>query len=253
MAEDSDTGESYQSKSDDWAISPLLSGNAQTVKFYARPLVASAQELIEVYYSTEDSVDPESFIKVGETIKLKVNGNMLSNEGDWEEISFEIPEGAKRFAIRVVSKDGFVCCIDDIEFESAGGTRHELLGYDVYKNGVMLSDDPVIEGKFTDSKVAEGSHTYHVVANYIAGRSELSNAANVEVALSSVGDLLSEGVNVEVDCNVIVITAPETHKINIVAADGRIVYVGKGNSRVEVAAGVYVVKIGDLTVKVLVK
>ena len=248
---DPESGSIYTEKSDDWAISPLLSGNKQTITFQARPFEVHSQEILEVYYSTEDSTNPDNFTQLGEAIKLKVNGNMLSNEGDWEEISFEVPEGAKRFAIRVVSKSGFVCCIDDVEFESAGGKRHELLGYDVYKNGVMLSDDAVMEGNFTDKKVAEDNHTYHVVANYMAGRSELSNPATVNV--SSVFELSAEGVSVDVDRNVIVIEAPDNYKVNVVATDGCIIYTGEGSAKVEVVSGVYVVKVGKLVVKVLVK
>lgn len=250
IAKDEDTGSNYIEKSDDWAISPLLSGNAQKITFYARPFEVHSQELLEVYYSTVDSISTDLFTQVGETIKLKTNGNMLSNEGDWEEISFDVPEGAKRFAIRVVSRDGFVCCIDDVQFESAGGTRHELLGYDVFKNGVMLSEDAVLEGNYVDKNVANGAHTYHVIANYMAGRSELSNPAYISV--SSIAELESEGVNVAVDENVIVVNAPENYKINVVAADGRIVYIGQGNAKIEVVEGIYIVKVGELTVKVIV-
>lgn len=241
----------YAEKSDDWAISPLLSGNAQTISFQARPFEVHSQEIIEVYYSTEDSTDPASFVKVGDAIKLQVNGNMLSNEGDWEKHSFDVPEGAKRFAIRVVSKDGFMCCIDDVEFESAGGTRHELLGYDVYRDGVMVTEDAVGESLYTDEKVEAGSHTYHVVANYIAGRSELSNPAYVNV--SGVAGVAADGVSVKVVGKEIVVTAPDAAEVSVAAADGRTVYLGEGSAKVKVLSGIYLVKAGELTVKVMVK
>ncbi|MDO4934543.1 MAG: CARDB domain-containing protein, partial [Prevotella sp.] len=54
-------------QADDWAISPELTGNAQTVSFYAKSYSSDYPEQIEVYYST-GSKSPADFIKVNDAV-----------------------------------------------------------------------------------------------------------------------------------------------------------------------------------------
>ena len=48
------------SQVDDWAISPALSGNAQTISFYAKSYSKDYPEKIEVLYSTGSLSPPTS-------------------------------------------------------------------------------------------------------------------------------------------------------------------------------------------------
>lgn len=236
---------------DDWMISPELSGNAQTISFWARPFEVHYAELLEVYYSTEDSTDPADFIKLGETIELPVNNNMLSNEGDWEQYFAELPAGAKRFAIRCISEDGMMCCIDDVEYESCGGPKHKLVGYDVYRNGQKINDATVGEGSFLDTTVEPGDHTYHVIANYAAGKSELSNPAYISV--SGVENVVAApGASVTVENRDIVVTCAASLPVSIATTDGRLLKLTSGNTRLSVAPGIYLVSVGGTTTKLFV-
>lgn len=94
---------------DSWLISPVLSGNAQTITFYERIFTTRYQpETYEVLYSTTDN-EPSSF-----TVAQTIN----SYETTWTERSVSLPEGAKYFAIRHTSStEKFGMMIDDVTYE----------------------------------------------------------------------------------------------------------------------------------------
>lgn len=101
---------------DHWLISPELSGDAQTITFYARQLTAQyGNEKYEVLVSSTNN-DPASFLIVGSTREMTGE--------DWQEVSVSLPAGAKYFAIRHISYDIFGLMIDDVTYEpkeSSGG------------------------------------------------------------------------------------------------------------------------------------
>lgn len=108
---------------DHWLISPELPGVAQTISFFSRCLNSSyGEEIFEILYSTTDN-NPESFVKLAD-------GN--SNSEEWTEFTYDLPAGAKFFAIRHVAVDQFAMMVDDITFTAGGG---EVAGYNIYVDG----------------------------------------------------------------------------------------------------------------------
>ena len=99
---------------DHWLISPELSGEAQTITFYARQLTTQyGNEKYEVLASSTNN-DPTSFLIVGST--REITGE------DWQEVSVTLPAGAKYFAIRHISYDIFGLMVDDITYEPKGSS-----------------------------------------------------------------------------------------------------------------------------------
>ena len=99
---------------DHWLISPELSGEAQTITFYARQLTTQyGNEKYEVLASSTNNT-PTSFTIVGST--REITGE------DWQEVSVSLPAGSKYFAIRHISYDIFAMLVDDITYEPKGSS-----------------------------------------------------------------------------------------------------------------------------------
>lgn len=152
---------------DDWLISPEVDG-AQTVTFWACSPDAGyygTQEQLEVLYSTTDT-RTESFQRIGSTQAVP---------GQWKQYSAQLPEGTKHFAIRCVSKDQYILFVDDITYRKAA-RDFRLLGYNVYRNGTLLTPTPVTTTTFEAAFAADKADTYEVSAVYNTGESRRSAA-----------------------------------------------------------------------------
>lgn len=228
-------------QNDDWAISPLLPGNAQTLTFWAAS-VGQYLESFEVLYSTIDSTDPTDFVKIGEESDIPAS---------WSKFSYELPEGALRFAIRNVSADKFMLRIDDVEFTKLDGFSGQLLGYNVYRDGVKLNDAPVAETSFLDTEADNAAHTYHVTAVYDKGESELSEP--VAIDQSGVDAILAAGLKVAVEGRDIVVAGAADKLVTINSVDGKTVHAASGDARVAVVPAVYIVTVDRKAVKVVVR
>ncbi|MBR1733342.1 MAG: choice-of-anchor J domain-containing protein, partial [Alloprevotella sp.] len=140
-------------RSDDWLISPRLSGEEQEISFFAKEVsVAFESEHFELYYSTTGP-NLLNFVSCGE-------GRLTSEK--WTEQRFTVPEGTRYFAIRKVTEDGFGMFIDDVTFRVSAGS---IKAYRVYRDGELLgtvAGDDVL--RYEDA--AKGSHTYYVTVVY---------------------------------------------------------------------------------------
>lgn len=233
------------SQVDDWAISPTLSGNAQTITFYAKSLNTRYPETIEMYYSV-GSTDPDDFIMVDDPVTLTA--------GDWEQFSFFVPEGATNFAIRNCAAGAFMLMLDDFTFE-VGSTFNglELAGYEIYRNGELLEELHVGGGIYYDNATPEGISTYRVKAVYNRGTSKPSNEASAE--LSGIADATTAGIAIYAEAQAIVVEGAEGQAITVSAVDGKVIFQGQGEatSRIPAAQGVYIVKAGNAVAKVIVR
>ena len=156
------------SANDDWLISPEVDG-AQTVKFWAcspDSRYYGTQEHIEVLYSTGANSTSE-FKKIGSTIKVPAQ---------WTEYSVDLPAGTRYFAIRCTSSDQYILFLDDITYRKAARNQR-LLGYNVYRNGTLLTASPIAATSFVDSREADKSDVYSVSAVYNTGESRHTDAA----------------------------------------------------------------------------
>lgn len=159
---------------DNWLISPVLSGEKQTVRFYAHnhPTESSDfPETFDVLYST-GSTEISDFVKVGQTRTV--------SDGEWNRIEFEIPEGALRFAIHhnTEAKNTFFFALDDATYRAATDAP---VGYNIYRDHEKVAYKEFGTTSFTDSDVPDGEHVYAVSAVYADGESTAATAEPVVV------------------------------------------------------------------------
>ena len=155
-------------QNDDWAISPRLSGDAQTISFYAKNYYeVHGKETIEVRYSTGGN-NPEDFTATALTKTLEGN--------DWVLISVDLPAGARYAAIHYISNDQYMLFIDDFSYvPAAWSERVNHIGYNVYRNGERINSAPVIALSYDDSEFSDEVNVYHVTAVYEEGESAPSD------------------------------------------------------------------------------
>lgn len=235
----------YYHNVDDWAISPLLSGAAQTISFYASGLNDMYAEKIEVWYTDKESTDLADFVQHNDF-------NIKTVPSEWTRYSVELPAGTKYFAIHSMANDNLLLMIDDVTFTpdpSAGAPV--LAGYNVYRNGVRLNVSPVLEGEFLDKEAPEGVNTYHVTALYDRGESELSNPVTLQQ--SGLQSIAVSQAEVTVEGSDIVVRNAAGLPVAIIASDGKVLYSAAGDLRLTVPAGVYLVTVASLPLKVVVK
>lgn len=203
---------------DDWLISPEVDG-AQTITFWACSPDASyygTQEQMEVIYSTTDTLT-EHFTKLGSTYTVP---------GKWTQYSVALPEGTRHFAIRCTSLDQYILFVDDITYRKAP-RDFRLLGYNVYRNGTLLTPAPINSTSYTDASSSETD--YKVSAVYNTGESRQTRAEwGTHSAIS----------NVSADAS-----APAA----VYDAQGRLL----PSTTLPSAHGVYIVRKGGKTVKVM--
>lgn len=186
---------------DNWLISPELSGNAQTVTFYAKSFTSAWAESLEVYYSTTDNTYEALQYQVQEVTGLN---DYYEVPEVWTEFTAKLPEGAKYFAIRHYCYDTYGLFIDDVTYEAAAAlpTDLELHGYHVYRNGVQLTEDLHPGIAFTDDlsapqrmaapRAGAQEFNYSVVPVYSHGVAPVSNVATVYVDVTGIEDITTE-------------------------------------------------------------
>lgn len=245
---------SAQGQNDNWLISPELSGNAQTVKFFARSFTSAYPEAFEVYSSsTGKAVD--DFTQL-EAANYPEDGAVSE---DWTEYTVAIPEGAKYFAIRHTAYDTYALFIDDITYEAAPAlpTDLSLTGFNVYRDGKPAIEVSGSETSAVDSDVAKGVHTYQVSAVYNYGESRATEPIEITVSTPSAIDEIgaATGVRISVAGNELTISGAEGRKVIVAGVDGRVYFRSAAASaavKVVLPQGVYVVKAGEETAKVTI-
>lgn len=228
---------------DDWAISPELSGEAQTISFYAKSYSSNYPERIGVYYST-GSLNTADFVKVKAVATVP---------SDWTLYTADLPAGAKYFAIRSCATGSFMLMVDDITYTPAGTIQGvEIVGYNVYRNGELITETPVSATEYTDTEAPVGNNTYLVTVVYNREESQPSNAVEL---ITSGADAPGAGVKVTAVKGAVVIEGADGLAAQVAAADGRAMFSGVCGARTEVPlhTGVYVVIVNGNAVKVLVK
>ena len=179
--------QTYSTNADDWLISPEQTGQAQTISFYAKAMsLWYGTEDLEVYYSTTGNAVADFANKIGETFKL-------DNTEEWKQISIELPEGAKYFAIRCVSSYQMALMIDDITYQAEAPVP---TGYNIYRDGKKIATVEAPATSYTDETATEGtSYVYLVTAVYSQDESAVSNdyTASVPTAIYKVAATQTDG------------------------------------------------------------
>lgn len=190
----------HEVDNDDYMVSPVLSGSAQTISFWAKGYRGTEaagnqtdmafQETLEVLYTLDAAnLDPTTY--------SVARDEFVINDKAWEEYTAELPAGAKHFALHRTSKateyvdyegtqqkvagtGSFMMMIDDITFQTEPRT---VKGYTVYKNGEKvetLQADATSYGPVS----ADNDDLFTVTALYEEGESLPSNAYGINLATS---------------------------------------------------------------------
>lgn len=230
---------------DDWAISPELSGEGQTITFWSRNLIdeEAYRGTFSVCYSTTGK-ETTDFVEV-EGFKNISAGNQ------WTQYEVTLPAGAKYFAIHSNGKGPWIQFFDDFTMWIKGADNFTLSGYNVYRDGERLNENPFTTNSFSDNEPLPGVHTYAVIPVFEQGAGRPSF-----ISLETNGvETLTKGVVVSAEGHSIVIAGAEGLALSITSADGKVIYSAKGTDRtvVPVSPGIYMVRVAGKTVKILVK
>ncbi|MDE7438417.1 MAG: hypothetical protein K2M93_08025 [Muribaculaceae bacterium] len=239
---------------EDWLVSPALSGHAQTVSFYVCTNW-DAHENFYVYTSTSGDLI-EDF---GE--KPAYTGRTLSN--NWEQISIDLPEGTKHFAIVAKAEDTselMMLMIDDVVYEGLPENADlDLKGFRVYRDRESISTDPIEDMKVVDNEAAVGGHLYRVSALYDG----IESAPTDEIYVFSRGGASSDietlefnGVKVFTKPGLLKIVADGDASIMLVDYNGHSIYQGtihNGEASIPVDNGMYVLNINGTSIRIMIK
>lgn len=240
-------------QSNDWLISPELFGGAQRISFYACTAMKSyAPEIIDIMYSTSGT-DIADFKPLAENVEVPYNA------AEWTEMSFNLPEGARHFAIVHKSVNMFALMIDDVRFIPAGRamTQLTLEGYNVYRNGMKINEELVKDTNYSDLTAEDGKeYAYRVSVVWDKGESPLSNEFKA-VASSAIDNVAPDGAHISIAArqggirvegaagrNISVYTTTGMRIISVVAQDDV--------ADIDVAPGFYIVNSGGHTAKIFV-
>ena len=178
--------------SDHWLISPVLTGDAQTISFFARAITANyGAETFEVWASSTDK-NVASFTKVS---------SYTTDAVEWTEFTADLPAGTKYFAIRHTSEDIFGLLIDDITYMAlaGGNVNGDIVSFNIYVYGVLVA---TVEGDKTSytvdpSTIASGSHQFSVTAVYADG-TESKPVSATATATTAIEQIANDGEPVDV-------------------------------------------------------
>lgn len=168
--------------SDNWLISPRLSGKAQTITFWAKNFSDIGYlypETFRILTSTE-STDIATFKALGNNIRIV--------DGEWKQYEFSLPEGTLYFAIHQISKaaddlGNMLFSIDDVRFRIG---LPKPVGYNLYKDGTLIANfgagDELRYSEANDGK----KHRYSLTAVYDGGVESLPVDAESEADISTI-------------------------------------------------------------------
>ena len=191
-ADQDEAGNDLLPPADHWLISPALTGEAQTVSFYAREITDQyGAETFEVWASSTDK-EIASFTKVGD---------YSTDAVEWTQFTADLPAGTKYFAIRHISKDIFGLLIDDITFKAlvGGSSNGDIVAFNIYVDGKLVA---TVEGDKTTytvdpASIGAGEHEFSVTAVYADG-TESKPASATTTATTAIEQIANDGKPVDV-------------------------------------------------------
>lgn len=225
---------------DDWAITPELSGDSQAVGFFARTFHGRFPESFEVLYS-KSGTDAGDFVSLAKVEKVPYA---------WTEYSYMVPEGTKYVAVRHTTKGGFMLYLDDAVYTPAAGNGVPLTleGYHVTADGEQVTESPVSATSF---KLTGSPAKIEVYPVYAEG---LGRAAQVDV-VSGVDDIADAALKVAGGKGLITVSGCAGSEVSVISVTGVTVHRSTASESltIPVAAGIYLVKVGQKVVKVSVR
>lgn len=240
--------------SNDWLVFPRLSGNAQTIKFFARSLNENYGEFVQGFYaSINNPTEADDFLPCPDGGDIS-----YSVPTEWTEITYSVPKGAKYFALRHVSADGYALMVDDVTYERAIPDASEigLLGYYVYCNEEKINEEPITEQYLEYKPSQNGTYSYQVSAAYPDGESSCSEMLTLVYETSGIDDLAASSYAITTNGLNVTIIGADGMNAALYTPSGLLVAQENCYSQTTLnapAPGIYVLMIGSRSVKVVLK
>jgi len=225
---------------DDWVITPLLNGKAQTISFWCKSyLTRYGFDQFEVLVSSTGT-DVKDFTRLGD---------VRATTGAWAKEVVDVPEGTKYVAVRCISfmLDAFL--LDDFTF-TKGSPSYDVLGYNIYRNGEKINTELVTDTQYVDNVAGRANYEYNVTAVYAEGESAFSNTY---VMGSPTGINGTQVANISISATKGTIYVNGAQRVAIYGVDGKLYHNGIGNVAAAVHPGVYIVKADNKVSKVSVR
>lgn len=232
---------------DDWLISSDVMGGTDVSFYYRMPNEGSDPQVFEMMYSTTDQ-EPENFIAF--------DRDSIVSGTDWVLFEYTLPADAKYFAIRSCSKGSYtVALLDDITYTPLYGSTTEitLKGYNVYRDNALIASN-VTEQTYTDTNPGEGAHIYNVTAVWEEGESNYSNSYEAVYEIG-IDNATADNIEIYATDNAIVVNGAKGNTVSIYSLVGMQIFSCKAedSTTVSMQQGIYLVKVGNETFKVVVK
>ena len=128
-----------------------------------------------------------------------------------------------------------------------------LSGFNIYRDGKLIEGN-YPDNDYTDENVdLTNDVTYQVTAVHEEGESIFSNA--VKVSLTGIANTVARDITIRGERGEIVVEGADGLNVTICTVDGRTIHsaVATDHRRVAVAPGLYIVRAGNATAKVIVK
>ncbi|MEZ3520937.1 MAG: choice-of-anchor J domain-containing protein [Muribaculaceae bacterium] len=241
--------------SNDWLVFPRLSGNAHVIKLFARSLSDTYSEFVQGFYATTaNPTDPDDFMPCPDGGDISYAVPVA-----WTELSYSVPAGAKFFALRHVSADGYALMVDDVTYQRSipDATAIGLSGYNIYCNGTKVNDAPVDAStrSFTHRPSTAGEQSYTVTAVYPDGESTPCDAASVIVDTTGLENLDTEAYTVSINGLQISVEGSEKLHVALLSPAGQTVASQyAATCTVEAPApGIYILTVGTRAIKIVLR
>ena len=221
---------------DDRLISPMLSGEAQTISFYAKSLDDSTPEYFQVRYSLDD--------------KTSNSFGYQSVGGTWTQFTYDLPEGTKYFVIEHIGGT-FFFFLDDLTYTPVGDETLVNNGYNVYRNDILLNETPIFDLSWNDIDTDNVEIKYGVSAVYDRGESPVN-----EIIVSPANvDNVHASISVVANDREIVITGAQGLDFAVINTSGMVLTSRRASEleRIPVNPGIYMVNVAGEVYKLVIK
>ena len=247
---------------EDWLVSPLLSGEEQTLSFYVKSYYYQGGGSREYFTVVTSSTGKQASC----FDNLVADNWSYANCDEYGKVEVTLPAGSKYFAI--VHTYGQVLFIDDITFTPAGNERLQVEGYNVYRDGELISERysdaagvAAAEAQSTDaihfyeaSPSIATTRTYDITAVYNRGE---SLPENILVATSAIDGIYGDANAPRAigGRGFIRILNAEGLAVTIHNVDGMQIdaFGGEADMTADAQPGFYIVSVGTSTFKVAVR
>lgn len=230
---------------DDWCISPAIKGGS-SVSFYAAPLTTQyGAETLEVMASSTTD-DPDAFTLV-QSLEI--------DEAVWTPYTVQLPADAKYFAFHYVSTDVFGVLIDLVEYVPAGAGDATINGYEVERDNTVIAPNAEVGGKYTDAFQYTVGQRYAYNITPLLSDGTKGGRSNTAFLTTTGLKSLTNKAGIYGGQGVINVCGFQGQNVHIYDTNGACLrsLTSGGNTVVKVPAGIYMVRAGKTSAKVIVK